>query len=81
MVTVIFNDAAFTAVKNAQKRRYNGQYIATDLVAPDYVALAQAFGARGVRAETPGALREAISEAIEHDRPTVIDVPLPLKEW
>lgn len=77
VVTVIFNDAAYTAVKSDQQRRFGGRYIATDLVAPDYVALAQAFHARGIRAEDPEALRDAISDAIHASIPTVIEVPLP----
>ena len=81
VVTVIFNDATYTAVKNSQQRNFNGRYIATDLQAPDYVALAQAFGARGVRAEDPAALRDAIDTAIHQNKPTVIEVPLPPKQW
>ncbi len=81
VVTVIFNDATYTAVKSDQRRRFGGRYIATDLVAPDYVALAQAFHMRGVRAETPQALCDAISTAIDMDGPTVIEVPLPAREW
>lgn len=81
VVTVIFNDSTYTAVKSDQHRRFGSRYIATDLVAPDYVALAQAFHARGVRAEGGAALREAISEAIHLSEPTVIEVPLPARQW
>lgn len=81
VVVVIFNDATYTAVKSDQQRRFGGRYLATDLLAPDYVALAQAFHARGVRAEGAAALRDAISTAIHTDGPTVIEVPLPAREW
>ncbi len=81
VAVVIFNDATYTAVKSDQQRRFGGRYIATDLLAPDYVALAAAFHARGVRAEDPQALRDAISTAIHADGPTVIEVPLPAREW
>ncbi len=49
VITVLFNDATYTAVKSDQHRRFGSRYIATDLQAPDYVALAQAFGVRGMR--------------------------------
>lgn len=81
VVIVIFNDGTYTAVKGDQQRRFGGRYIATDLLAPDYAALARAFHARGIRAEDPAALRDAISTAIEADGPTVIEVPLPARQW
>ncbi|HEU5376602.1 MAG TPA: thiamine pyrophosphate-binding protein [Ktedonobacteraceae bacterium] len=81
VVTVIFNDSTYTAVKSDQHRRFGSRYIATDLIAPDYVALAQAFHARGIRAEGPETLREAVSTAIHATGPTVIEVPLPSREW
>jgi len=81
VVTVVFNDATYTAVKSDQHRRFGSRYIATDLIAPDYVALAQAFHASGMRAEDPEALRDAISVAIHNAGPTVIEVPLPARQW
>ena len=81
VIIVIFNDATFTAVKSEQKRHFHGRYIATDVRPPDYVALARAFSAQGLRAETPDALRDALSNALSASGPTVIEVPLPAKQW
>ncbi|HJT59767.1 MAG TPA: thiamine pyrophosphate-binding protein [Ktedonobacteraceae bacterium] len=81
VVTVIFNDATYTAVKSDQHRRFGSRYIATDLIAPDYVALAEAFHMRGMRAEGPEALRNAVSAAISQPGPSLIEVPLPVREW
>jgi thiamine pyrophosphate-dependent acetolactate synthase large subunit-like protein len=81
VVVVIFNDATFTAVKSEQKRHFHGRYIATDVRPPDYVALARAFHAQGLRAETPDALRDALSTALQASGPTVIEVPLPARQW
>ncbi len=81
VIVVIFNDSTYTAVKSDQRRRFGGRYIATDLVAPDYVAMAQSFRADGIRAESPDALRDAIRTAIQQARPTIIEVPLPPKQW
>jgi acetolactate synthase-1/2/3 large subunit len=80
VAAVVFNDSAYTAVKNDQRRRFGGRYIATDLVAPDYVALARAFGANAVRAADPAALRDALIAAQRHPGPTLIEVPLPRPE-
>jgi len=81
VVAIVFNDATYTAVKSDQQQRFAGAYMATDLVAPDYVALARAFGAEGVRAEGVDALREALSAALAAKRPALIEAPLPPREW
>jgi acetolactate synthase-1/2/3 large subunit len=81
VVVVIFNDATYTAVKAQQQRRYNRRYIATDLLAPDYVALARAFRLRAVRATTPAELRETLSSALQSTGSTLIEAPLPEAQW
>jgi acetolactate synthase-1/2/3 large subunit len=40
---------------------------------PDFVKLAEAYGAVGMRAEKPGELDEAIREMIKVDRPVIFD--------
>lgn len=77
IIIVIFNDSTYTAVKNSQTANFQGRYIATDLVAPDYVALARAFGATGVLAQSAGELRDAIEAALQRAGTTLIEVPLP----
>jgi len=81
IVIIVFNDATYTAVKNDQYLHYGRRYIATDLVAPDYVALARAFGAEGVHANNPDELQDTISAAIRRPGTTLIEVPLPSKQW
>ena len=81
VIIVIFNDSTFTTVKKDQQKRFPNHYIATDLLSPDYVALAQAFHAIGVRVETPTELAQAIQQAVRHSGPTVIDAQLPPHQW
>jgi acetolactate synthase-1/2/3 large subunit len=73
---VIFNDSTYTAVKSAQADQYDRRFIAVDLVNPDYLKLADAYGIPGVRATSPDALTEAIGQAVKRDQPTIIDVPI-----
>jgi len=40
---------------------------------PDFVRLAEAFGAKGIRCEHPADLDDAIAEMIAHDGPVVLD--------
>lgn len=79
-IAVVFNDATYSAVKDAQRRGFGGRYVATDLRAPDYVALARAFGAHGVQAVGPMALHDALVDAQRRVGPTVIEVPLPPRD-
>ena len=76
VVTVIFNNSAYGNVQMMQKADHGGRVIATDLVNPDFVALAEAFGAVGVLAESPDEVREAIVAAEGRTVPTVIEVPI-----
>jgi len=73
---VIFNDSTYSAVKDEQGRSRGGRFIGVDLVNPDYVKLAAAYGVEGVRAESPEAMTEAIVAALDRDLPTIIDVPI-----
>ena len=81
VTTVIFNDSTHTAVKAAQKRTYPGRYVAVDLVNPDYVKLADAYGIQGIRADSPEALAEALAAAKSSDMPVIIDVPISLESY
>lgn len=77
VITIVFNNAAFGNVKADQLRIY-GQESASELHNPDFVALAESFGALGLKAHTPDELKKAIGKAIGAQRPTVIEVPMPL---
>jgi thiamine pyrophosphate-dependent acetolactate synthase large subunit-like protein len=81
VIVVIFNDSTFTRVKTDQHDNYEQRYIATDLLSPDYVALASAFHAHSVRVNSSEELSTAILKAASHAGPTVIDVPLPARQW
>jgi acetolactate synthase-1/2/3 large subunit len=73
---VVFNDDAYGNVRRGQHEQFEGRTIASDLVNPDYLKLAEAFGVAGRKAESPQALRTAIDEAIRADEPTLISVPI-----
>jgi acetolactate synthase-1/2/3 large subunit len=60
-----------------QKDRYGAdRAVGSELHNPDFVKLAEAYGARGIRAETPVALEQAIRDGIAADLPTLIEVPV-----
>ena len=76
LVAVVFNDNAYGNVLRMQKQLYGGRVIGSRLHNPDFVRLAESFGAVGVRAESPAALRRALADAFTRPRPTLIEVPV-----
>lgn len=76
VVTLVFNDGAYGNVRRMQKENYSNRVIATDLHNPDFVRLAESFGAQGIRAESFDDLRRAIRRGFASDLPTVIEIPV-----
>ncbi|MCB0116747.1 MAG: hypothetical protein KDD84_21765 [Caldilineaceae bacterium] len=75
-VTVVFNDGAYGNVRRMQQQQYGNRVIATALRNPDFVKLAESFGAQGLRAESFAELRDAVRRGLDSGVPTVIDVPV-----
>jgi acetolactate synthase-1/2/3 large subunit len=76
LITLIFNNNQYGNVQQMQKNLYDNRVIATDLHNPDFVKLAESFGAQGLRASTPQALRQAIQQGLKTDLPTLIEIPV-----
>ena len=76
LITVVFNDAAFGNVRRTQRTSFGERLLGTDLVNPDYVALAEAFGISGERVTSPEGLTAAITTAAGHGEPVLIEVPM-----
>jgi acetolactate synthase-1/2/3 large subunit len=74
LVTILFNDGAYGNVRRTQKELFGNRVIATDLTNPDFVKLAESFGAMGLSATSPETLRSALKEAFAQHGPTVIEV-------
>src|SRR5438309_231575 len=53
---------------------------ATELHNPDFATMAQAAGIFGLTAETPDQVRPAISKALKHDGPALVEVPVHRQE-
>ena len=71
---VIINDDAYGAIKEDFLRDYDNDY-EVNLRNPDFVKFAESFGAVGMRA-TPETLEDTLRDALELDRPSLIDVPV-----
>ena len=74
VVNVIFNNGMLDFV-NIEQQEAGFVPFGTDFVNPDFSQVATALGARGIRVEEPGDLREALATALAHtDGPVVLDV-------
>ena len=76
LVMLLFNDGAYGNVRRMQKQQYGGRVIASDLHNPDFVKMADSFGAQGLRAHTPEEMRLAIRRGLATEGPTLIEIPV-----
>ncbi|MCX6652837.1 MAG: biosynthetic-type acetolactate synthase large subunit [Methanomassiliicoccales archaeon] len=75
VMVVVMNNGWLGMVKQWQKLFWDKRYSATALTGnPDFVALAKAFSADGVRVEKPSELREAFQKGLRSDVPFLVDV-------
>ena len=73
----VINNRFHGMVRQWQDLFYEGRYASSYLGNhPDFVKLAEAYGAAGIRVEKPDEVDEGIRKALAIDGPVVIDVPV-----
>jgi acetolactate synthase-1/2/3 large subunit len=77
VVTLVFNNNAYGNVRRDQRERFDGRVVASDLVNPDFVKLAESFGVHAARVTTPGTFRPALEKALADGGPYLIVVEVP----
>jgi acetolactate synthase I/II/III large subunit len=78
---LIMNNGYLGMVRQWQEMFYDRTYSEVDIsVAPDFVKLAEAFGALGLRAERPDELHDVLATAIAHKGVVVVDVVVSKEE-
>lgn len=78
---LIMNNGYLGMVRQWQEMFYDRTYSEVDLsIAPDFVKLAEAYGAAGFRARTPAELAEVLKRGMNHDGVAVIDVVVSKEE-
>ena len=74
---IVINNRFHGMVRQWQDLFYEGRYSSSDLsTTPDFVKLAEAYGAVGLRAQNVSDLDAVIKEAIATDGPVIVDVPV-----
>ncbi len=76
LVSIVFNDNTYTNVQRQQDEWFEGRRLCSDLHNPDFVKLADSFGASGYRVDSPEALRILLPKAFAEAGPTIIEVAL-----
>jgi len=81
VTVIILDNRVLGMVAQWQRLIYKGRYSQVHLgCSPDFIKLAEAYGAIGVKAETYDEFRKVVKEAIKSEITTVIDVPISSEE-
>ena len=77
VVTLVFNNNAYGNVRRDQLQRFDGRVVASDLVNPDFVKLAESFGVAASRVTSPDHFRPALEKALAHGGPYLVAIEVP----
>jgi len=81
VIVIILDNRFLGMVAQWQRLFYDGRYSSIDLgKTPDFVKLAEAFGAQGIYAGSLSEFKKAVQIALKSDVTTVIDVPISSEE-
>jgi len=77
VIVIVLNNSVLGMVAQWQRMLYNRRYMAVNLgKSPDFVKLAEAYGAQGTRVTSIEEFRKAVKTALSSQVTTVIDVPI-----
>ncbi len=76
LVSIVLNNGCHGAEKAQQQRLFNERYVGVDLENPRFDKLAEVYGAKGYYVENSSDIGDAVSEALAHDGPSVIEIPV-----
>ena len=74
IVVLVFDNQMYGTIRMHQEKFFPQRVYGTALHNPDFVALAHAFGAYGLRVDQPAALVQAVLQGFKADRPTLVHV-------
>jgi acetolactate synthase-1/2/3 large subunit len=81
VIVIVLNNSMLGMVAQWQRMFFKGRYSAVKLGSvPDFVKLAEAYGAQGLRARSIPEFAKAVKTALKSDVTTVIDLPIAMEE-
>jgi acetolactate synthase-1/2/3 large subunit len=79
VIFVVVNNGSYGTIRMHQERAYPSRVCGTDLVNPDFAALARAYGAHGELVEQTSDFAPAFERAINSAKPALIEIRLSLE--
>ena len=73
-ITVVYNNNALSTIRMHQETQFPYRPIGTDLVNPDFAAMANTYGALGLKVTSDDEFQPALKEAMKADKPALIEV-------
>jgi len=74
VVILVLNNGVLGTIRMHQENHYPGRQVATDLLDPDFVRYAEAFGALGLRVTTTDEFPAALDAALAYDGPALVEL-------
>jgi acetolactate synthase-1/2/3 large subunit len=89
LMMVVISNSSYGWIKAGQKTGFGERYFSVDFSRTDHARVAEAFGVKAFRVDTPEGLKPALAAAAEHGGPALVDIltqPLqdakaPVSEW
>ncbi len=75
IVVVIFNDSGYNLIKWKSEKKFGASF-GVDFSNPDFVKLAESFGAVGIRLQSSNQFEGVLRDALSKTMPVIIDVPI-----
>jgi acetolactate synthase I/II/III large subunit len=76
VIFVVVNNGSYGTIRMHQERAYPSRVSGTDLVNPDFAALARAYGAHGELVEQTADFAPAFERAVQSGKPALIEIRL-----
>ena len=79
IVVILVNNGSWGTIRMHQEREYPSRVIATELINPDFAALAQAYGGFGAVVNTAEEFPAAFEQALAAGKPALLELRLDLE--
>jgi acetolactate synthase-1/2/3 large subunit len=76
IIVLVFDNGTYGTIRMHQEREFPGRVIGTDLRNPDFAALAESYGALGLRVNATEEFAGAFEQATKAGRPALIHIKM-----
>ena len=74
IIVILINNGIYGTIRMHQEREYPNRVIGTDMLNPDFCALAKAYGMEAESVTTTGQFETAFDRALEAEQPFLIEL-------